>query len=83
MGGSSGGGQPHSCSVHFVDIMMHALASPSEAFSRHSIFMQLDGAQAGEDEDATVRLVPAEPSQSECHLTLLQQLPCCHSTAYC
>lgn len=50
---------------------MHALASPSDDFPRHSIYMQLDGARAAEDEDGSeavppeVRLVPAEPSHSE------------------
>ena len=70
VGGGAGAAQPPSYSVHFVDIMMHALASPSEDFSRHSIYMQLDGAQPADDEDGDdrgppeVRLVPAESSQS-------------------
>jgi hypothetical protein len=38
-------------SVHLLDIMKHALASPSEEFSRHSIYMQLEGAQVVHDED--------------------------------
>lgn len=73
VGGSNGSAEPSSHGVHFTDIMMHALASPSEDFPRHSIYMQLDGAQAADDEDGSntgppeVRLVPAEPSQSECH----------------
>jgi Regulator of volume decrease after cellular swelling len=71
VGGAAAGSQPRSHGVHFTDIMMHALASPSEDFPRHSIYMQLDGAQAADDQDGSdavppeVRLVPAEPSQSE------------------
>lgn len=71
VGGSNGSAEPSSHGVHFTDIMMHALASPSEDFAKHSIYMQLDGAQAGDDEDGNdagppeVRLVPAEPSQMD------------------
>ena len=62
---------------------MHALASPSEGFPKHSIYMQLDGAQAAHDEDGNdagppeVRLVPAEPSQSEFYR--IQHAYCIHN----
>lgn len=72
VGGSNAGGQQRpSYSVHFTDIVMHAVASPSEIFSRHSIYMQLDGAQSADEQDGgddaapEVRLAPSELSQSE------------------
>lgn len=74
-GSNASGAQQPSYSVHFTDIMMHAVASPSEAFLRHSIYMQLDDAQSADDEDSDggapeVRLAPADPSQSECLIAL-------------
>ena len=59
----------YSFSVHFTDIMMHAVASPSEDFARPSLYMQLDGAQPSEEDDGDgaapeVRLVPGDDSQS-------------------
>lgn len=70
VGGSNAGGEQRpSYSVHFTDIMMHAVASPSDAFAQHSIYMQLDGAQSADDEDGDaaapeVRLAPADPAHS-------------------
>ncbi len=60
-----------SYAVRFTDIMMHAVASASDDFARPSIYMQLDGAQATDDEDGDagsagpeVRLVPADANTS-------------------
>ena len=67
--------------VPFTGLIMHAVASASEAFPRDSIYMQLDGAQAplddADDAAPEVRLVPSDASAG---VSLLQpSLPaaCC------